>query len=123
MKDKTDVVIVTGSSGMIGSALIHKLAEKYHIGFDHDGFPFPPVEAECVSVDLTSDDRIDFAFKRIRYAYGNKIASVVHLAAYYDFLGEPSDFYDKVSEKCISKKLNFFRLASFLSLGFHTTTN
>ncbi len=100
MKDKTDVVIVTGSSGMIGSALIHKLAEKYHvIGFDHDGYPFPPVEAECVSVDLTTDDRMDFAFKRIRYAYGNKIASVVHLAAYYDFLGDPSDLYDKVTVK------------------------
>jgi len=25
MKDKTEVVIVTGSSGMIGSALIHKI--------------------------------------------------------------------------------------------------
>jgi nucleoside-diphosphate-sugar epimerase len=64
---RKEVIIVTGSSGMIGSALIHKLAEKYHaIGFDHDGYPFPPVEAECVSVDLTSDDRMDFAFKRIR---------------------------------------------------------
>jgi UDP-glucose 4-epimerase len=55
MKNKTEVVIVTGSSGMIGSALIHKLSEKYHvIGFDHDGYPFPPAEAECVCVDLTN---------------------------------------------------------------------
>jgi nucleoside-diphosphate-sugar epimerase len=38
MKDKTEVIIVTGSSGMIGSALIHKLAEKYHVvGYEmHD---------------------------------------------------------------------------------------
>ena len=35
MKDKTGVVIVTGSSGMIGSALIHNLVEQYHVvGFD-----------------------------------------------------------------------------------------
>jgi len=40
MNNKTEVVIVTGSSGMIGSALIHKLAEKYHVvGFDQTGHP------------------------------------------------------------------------------------
>ncbi|NDP22115.1 MAG: NAD(P)-dependent oxidoreductase [Paludibacter sp.] len=33
-----ELIIVTGSSGMIGSALIHKLAEKYQVvGFDQDG--------------------------------------------------------------------------------------
>ena len=37
------------------------------------------------------------AMERVRYAYGNKIASVVHLAAYYDFSGRPSDLYEKVT--------------------------
>lgn len=38
MNNKTEVVIVTGSSGMIGSVLIHKLAEKYRVvGYDKDG--------------------------------------------------------------------------------------
>ena len=84
----------------MGSALIHKLAKQYHVvGFDNDGSPFPPVEAECVCVDLTSDDRMAFAFERVRYAYGSRIAAVVHLAAYYDFLGKPSDLSDKVTVK------------------------
>lgn len=110
MKNKSEVIIVTGSSGMIGSTLIHKLAEKYHVvGFDQDGYPFPPVEAECVCVDLTNDDRMDFAFKRVRYAYGNKIASVVHLAVYYDFLGEPSDLYDKVTVKGTERMLKYLQ--------------
>ncbi|AVR46587.1 nucleoside-diphosphate sugar epimerase [Christiangramia fulva] len=105
-----EVVIVTGSSGMIGSALIHKLAKKYDVvGFDQDGYPFPPVEAECVCVDLTSDSRMAFAFERIRYAYGNKIASVVHLAAYYDFLGRPSDLYDKVTVKGTERLLKYLQ--------------
>ncbi len=107
---KKEVIIITGSSGMIGSALIHKLAEKYNVvGFDQDGYPFPPAEAECVCVDLTSDDRMAFAFKRIRYAYGNKIASVVHLAAYYDFLGKPSDLYDKVTVKGTERMLQYLQ--------------
>jgi|GEM_PF-2218947 len=39
MKGKIEVVIVTGSLGMIDSALIHKLAEKYHVvGFDQDDY-------------------------------------------------------------------------------------
>ena len=40
MKDKTEVVIVPGSLGMIDSALIHKLAEKHRVvGFDQDDYP------------------------------------------------------------------------------------
>ena len=40
MKDKTEVVIVTGGSRMIDSALIHKLAEKHRVvGFDQDDYP------------------------------------------------------------------------------------
>ena len=27
----------------------------------------------------------------VRYAYGERLASVIHLAAYYDFSGEPSE--------------------------------
>lgn len=50
-----------------------------------------------------------FAFKRIRYAYGNKIASVVHLAAYYDFLGKPSDLYDKITVKGTERLLKFLQ--------------
>jgi nucleoside-diphosphate-sugar epimerase len=105
-----ELIIVTGSSGLIGSTLIHRLAEKYQVvGFDKDGYPFPPVEAECVCADLTSDDRMAFAFKRIRYAYGNKIASIVHLAAYYDFLGEPSELYDEVTVKGTQRMLKYLQ--------------
>lgn len=49
------------------------------------GYPFPPPTAECVCIDFTSDTSIKNAFERVRFAYGNRIASVVHLAAYYDF--------------------------------------
>jgi hypothetical protein len=34
------------------------------------------------------------AFERIRIAYGERIASVIHLAAYYDLSGEPSPLYE-----------------------------
>jgi nucleoside-diphosphate-sugar epimerase len=40
---------------------------------------------------------VNAAFERVRYAYGNRIASVIHLAAYYDFSGEPSPLYDEIT--------------------------
>ena len=40
------VVIVTGSSGLLGQRLIRTLASSYQlIGFDRAGPPYPPLEA------------------------------------------------------------------------------
>ena len=67
MTDNSDkpVVIVTGSSGYIGSAIVKKLAARYRvIGFDRDAAPHPPAEAECVCVDVTDQASIDAAFAR-----------------------------------------------------------
>lgn len=43
--------------------------------------------------------------ERIKYAYGSEIASVIHLAAYYDFSGEPSPLYEKVTVQGTEKFL------------------
>ncbi|HAU2406567.1 TPA: NAD-dependent epimerase/dehydratase family protein [Legionella pneumophila] len=96
--DKRDVVIITGSSGFIGSSLIKKLASHYAlVGFDKMALPVPPPEAECVCIDLTSETAVKRAFERVRIAYGNRIASVIHLAAYYDLTGEPNPLYEKIT--------------------------
>lgn len=93
-----DVVIVTGSSGFIGSALINKLAGRYRlVGFDRAASHMPPPTAECVCIDLTSEKAVEAALDRVRIAYGNRIASVIHLAAYYDLSGEPSPLYEKIT--------------------------
>ena len=91
-------VIVTGSSGLIGSAVIKALTSHYAmIGFDRAGPPYPPTEAECISVDITDSESIRRGMERVRYAYGERIASVIHLAAYYDFSGEPSPLYEALT--------------------------
>ncbi len=116
--NQKEVIVVSGSSGLIGTELIHRLAAHYRVvGLDNTGYPFPPAEAECVCIDITSDKSMAFAFDRIRYEYGNKIASVVHLAAYYDFLGKPSDLYDKITVKGterLIKLLQDFEVEQFI---------
>src|SRR5437016_6794208 len=93
-----EVVIVTGSSGFIGSALINRLAGRFAlVGFDRIASHAPPPAAECVCIDLTSDDGLSAAFERVRIAYGARIASVVHLAAYYDLSGEASPMYEQIT--------------------------
>lgn len=98
--DQRETVIITGSSGFIGSALVRHLSARYQvIGFDRDLPPHPPAEAECICIDLTDDASVEAAFQRVRVAYGTRIASVIHLAGYFDLTGEPNSKYEEVTVK------------------------
>jgi len=94
------VVLVTGSSGLIGKRVIEKLSPAYQcIGLDKVGNPNANITSENIGLDITDPISIEAALGRVTFAYGNEIASVIHLAAYYDFAGEPSDLYEKVTVK------------------------
>src|SRR5688500_13569336 len=94
---KDDVVVVTGSSGLIGYPVCERLAKSCRVvGLDRPGVPHPPPEAERIDVDLSSDEDTKKAFDQILSKYGQRITSVVHLAAYYDFSGRPSDKYNQI---------------------------
>ena len=107
MSAQQDVVIVTGSSGVIGSAVVNRFAESVRvIGFDAEGPPHPPPAAECVCVDVTSDESVKEGLARVRHGYGERIASVIHLAAYYDFSGEPSPKYEEITVRGTERLLH-----------------
>ena len=92
------VVVVTGSSGRIGSRIIHRLGEEYQpIGLDFVGTTQDKPSLEFVYVDLSSDHSVEVAFNRIRYAYGNKIMAIIHLAAFYSFEGTHLELYDAIT--------------------------
>jgi nucleoside-diphosphate-sugar epimerase len=116
--DQKEVVIVTGCSGFIGSALINKLAGRYVlVGFDKIAARQPPPAAECVCIDLTSEESMPAAFARISTGYGKRIASVVHLAAYFDLTGKPSELYDQITvhgTERLLKHLQDFEVEQFI---------
>ena len=112
MGDQKDVIIVTGSSGNIGFPVCRLLDEELGyevIGFDREGPPHPPKSVDMVSVDLGSDENVRDGMRHVREHHGARIASVLHLAAYYDFSGEPSPLYDKITVGGTERLLNGIR--------------
>ena len=92
-----DIVLITGSSGFIGRALAARLSSRYRVvGLDL----FPPPKGsdiETIRLDLTDDEAVRQAMEEIAAKHGKRIASVVHLAAYYDLSGEPNPKYQEVT--------------------------
>ncbi|MDC7810172.1 NAD-dependent epimerase/dehydratase family protein [Sphingomonas koreensis] len=117
MADK-DVVLVTGSSGFIARAVISALADGYQVvGLDRAGPPDPPEPAHAVDFDLASEEGVTEALAEVRRAFGTRIASVIHLAAYYDITGEPNPLYDRITvegTRRLIDALSDFEVGQFL---------
>src|SRR5512138_2715438 len=93
-----ETILITGGSELIGSAAAMHLARQYNvIILDFQQPTGMPPQIEWVGVDLTSDESVERGLDRIHQDYGEQIASVIHLAAYYDFSGEPSPKYEEVT--------------------------
>ena len=92
-------LIITGSSGRIGSSFIDRVGENYtEMGFDREGPPHPPLATEYViACDLARDESVSAALEEVRQLGHRHIVSVIHLAAYYSFSGEPSPLYEQVT--------------------------
>ncbi|REK23975.1 MAG: NAD(P)-dependent oxidoreductase [Actinobacteria bacterium] len=92
------LVVMTGGTGLIGSSLIERLVDRYRlVNLDLEGDPESSPHVEFIPTDLTSDTSVSRAVERIAGQYGSHIASLVHLAAFYDFAGEDSPLYDEVT--------------------------
>jgi nucleoside-diphosphate-sugar epimerase len=93
--DRRPAVLITGAAGNLGRSLGAALQRDYRIvGIDLSakGADFPIIE-----IDFTSDAAVELAFRKFREAFGSAIASVIHLAAYFDFTGEDNPLYRTVN--------------------------
>lgn len=100
------LMLITGSSGLIGSLLVREFGRDFTVvGIDTK----PPGEqgpTDFVECDLTSDEDTARAFGEVRRRHGAVVASMIHLAAYYDFAGEPSPLYRTLTIEGTRRVLN-----------------
>ncbi len=115
MKTENGTVLVTGSNGTIGAALMGRLVGRFEslVGFDLKAPEPPPSGCTYIPVDVTSDESVREGLRVLREHHGAHIASVIHLAAYYDFLGEPSEKYDEITVRGTGRLLRGLRDADF----------
>ncbi|MGH6611430.1 MAG: NAD-dependent epimerase/dehydratase family protein, partial [Burkholderiaceae bacterium] len=98
MPSDRPLVLVTGSGGFLGRALVARLVDRFTVvGLEAVVSGTSPSSFETIVTDLTSDDSVQAAFERVQSGYGKSIAAVVHLAAYYDLSGDPSPKYQAVT--------------------------
>lgn len=98
MPESKPIILMTGSSGRIGSGLIERLTQDHEVvALDEPGPPFPKTPAHCIPADMESDESVADALGKLRAKFGQRIASVFHLAAYYSFSGDPDPRYTTVS--------------------------
>lgn len=110
MDDKDGVVLVSGSSGFIGRALVERLAARYTVvALDRPGAADAPPGADGIALDLTSDASVADALREVRTRHGGRIASVIHLAAYFDLEGEPHPAYEEVTVRGTRRLLQALR--------------
>jgi nucleoside-diphosphate-sugar epimerase len=92
------IVLITGCNGLLGQAVANRLASTYHlIGLDVSEPPDDTAVNETRYTDLTSATSVRQTLDYVREHHGDRIGSVIHLAAYYDFSGEPSPLYDRIT--------------------------
>src|ERR1700720_4675708 len=95
---KKGVILVTGSCGRIGASVVKRLGNDYKmVGFELLKAFYASANEELVPCDISSDESVHQALTHIRNFYGNNIAAVIHLAAYYSFAHKESELYNKIT--------------------------
>ena len=93
--DSRPIVLVTGAIGNLGVSVAKALASNYRIvGLDQSS---KGVDFRVFEADFTSAASVELAMLQFRNAFGARIASVIHLVAYFDFSGEDNPLYQSVN--------------------------
>ncbi|MDZ4865097.1 MAG: NAD(P)-dependent oxidoreductase [Gemmatimonadota bacterium] len=115
MTPESGLILVTGSNGEIGQAVMRRFAGRFEqvVGFDRKAPDPAPSGCTYLAVEMTSDDSVRQGLRVLREHHGARIASVIHLAAYYDFFGAPSPKYDEITVRGTDRVLRGLREAGF----------
>jgi nucleoside-diphosphate-sugar epimerase len=99
MTASNGLILVTGSNGEIGQAVMDRLTGRFDqvVGFDRSAPDPAPPGCTYLAVEMSSSESVRKGLLTLREHHGARIVSVIHLAAYYDFLGRASPKYDEIT--------------------------
>ncbi|MBM3207872.1 MAG: NAD(P)-dependent oxidoreductase [Chlamydiae bacterium] len=108
-----DIVLITGVTGKIGFRLSEKLTDYFQVvGFDVFLSNYVP-GVDVIGVDISSEESIDDALNVVSEKYGRKIASVIHLASYFNPMGGNWSYYQKTTIEGTEKLFRGLRKHNF----------
>ena len=104
-------LIITGSSGLIGSAFLDRVGDNYTgMGFDPNGRLIRCPRRHILSLAISARMRaFTQALGEVRSLGHRRIASILHLAAYYSFASESSPLYEQVTVRGTERLLRGLR--------------
>ncbi len=95
-QSRKPIVLITGAGGNIGRSLAASLRTDYEvIGLDRTvamGGDYP-----IFGCDFASEDSVHLALRDVKDRVGARLASVIHLVAYYDFTNDEHPLYRAVN--------------------------
>lgn len=94
-KSDRPVVLITGAAGNLGRTLATALSGAYRVV----GLDLAAAEAEfpIFAADFSNAAAVALALRSVKDQFGGRIASVIHLVAYFDQTGEDNPLYQTVN--------------------------
>lgn len=112
------IVLITGAAGNIGRSLAAALADGYRVvGLDQ---PDKKADFPLIGADFTKEESVRGAMESFRAEFGARIASVIHLVAFFDFTGEENPLYQSVNvegTRHLLRALQDFEVEQFVYSG------
>ncbi len=113
--DLRPLVLITGAGGNLGQTLARSLGGSYRVvGLD---LKTKETAFQIVPADFSSAASIELALRQIRDAHGARLASVVHLVAYFDFTNADDPRYRSVNvegTRHLLRALQAFEVEQFI---------
>ena len=116
-----EVVLITGASGFIGTALIMRLIKNYNIiGIDKVLHKDRNTKMLWYKADISNKEFLNEIFRKIKEKSHGNIDYVFHLAAYYDMSNRKSNQYHETNEngtKYLLDNLINFNVKNFIFMS------
>lgn len=115
--EEKPVILLTGARGNIGRSLATSFLASGYLVVGLDRTAASDVGFPVLACNFASEDSIRLALREVKDLSGHRIASVIHLVAYYDFTNDEHPLYQTVNVQgsaALLRALQSFQVDQFV---------